>query len=72
MYPQYAVAPPHFSQQVTDFLQHTYPGHWNGKGRPVAWLPQPLNLNPLDFYLWDHMKSLVYKQKMDNRDALLH
>jgi hypothetical protein len=28
-------------------------------------------LNSVDFYLWGHMKILVYQQKVVTRDALL-
>ena len=39
----------------------TYPGLWIGKGGPVAWPPRSPDLTLLDFFLWGHIKSLVYK-----------
>jgi hypothetical protein len=70
MYLQQDGAPPHLSRQVTD-LHDTYSGRWIGRGMSVA-CPSRSHLNPLDFYLWDNMKSLVYEEKTNNRDALLH
>jgi hypothetical protein len=28
------------------------------------------DLNPLDFYLWEHLKSLVYATPVDSEEAL--
>lgn len=52
-------APPHFSRAVHNFLNATYP-RWIGRGGPKAWPPRSPDLNPLDFFLWGYMKSLVY------------
>jgi hypothetical protein len=30
------------------------------------------NLNPLDFYLWEHLRTLVYAAPVDNEEALEH
>ncbi|GFT42509.1 hypothetical protein TNCV_1787591 [Trichonephila clavipes] len=32
-----------------------------GHGGPIAWSPRPLNLNPLGFFFWGHLKSLVHE-----------
>jgi hypothetical protein len=29
-------------------------------------------LNRLDFYLWEHLKTLVYAAPVDNKEALYH
>jgi hypothetical protein len=26
----------------------------------MAWPPRSANLNPLDFFLWGHLKSVIY------------
>ena len=31
-----------------------------GRGEPIPWPPRSPDLNPLDFYLWGHLKALVY------------
>lgn len=55
----------------TIFLHVAYPGFWFGKGGPTAWPPRSPDLNPLDFHLRDHMNCLVYKDNINNRDALV-
>lgn len=58
---QHDGAAPHFSWLVTDFLQDSCSGCWIGRGGPVAWLPRYPDLNPHDFYLWDHIKLWFIK-----------
>jgi hypothetical protein len=70
VYLQHDIAPPHFSRQLADFLHGTYPDRCIGIGVPVAWPPRSPDLNPLDFYIWGHMKPLIY-EKTNNRDALV-
>lgn len=53
-------APPHFSRRVRDFLNATYP-RWIGRGGPTAWPPRSPDLNPLDFFLWGYMHTLIYE-----------
>ena len=49
----------------------TYPGRWIGRGRPVAWPPRSPDLTPLDFFLWGHIKSLVYETPVPGEETLL-
>lgn len=65
-------APPHFSKQVKDFLNETFPGRWIGRGGPQQWPARSPDLTPLDFFLWGHMKALVYKKKSQSKEELLH
>ena len=37
---------------------------------PVEWPPRSCDLTPLDFFLWDHIKSLVYANKPATLDNL--
>jgi hypothetical protein len=53
-------APPHFSIRVREFLDNMYPAWWIGRGGPTAWPPRSPDDNPADFYLWGHLKTLVY------------
>ena len=39
-------------------------------GGAVAWPPRSPDLTPLDYYLWGHMKTLVYETKVESRAAL--
>jgi hypothetical protein len=51
-------APAHFSRAVRDVLSNTCHGRWIGRGGPTAWPPPSPYLNPMDIYLWEHLKSL--------------
>jgi hypothetical protein len=65
-------APAQFSRAVIDVLSNTYHDRWIGIGGPTAWSPPSPDLNPLDFYLWGHLKTLVYAAPVDNEEALRH
>jgi len=55
---------------VRDLLDESFPNLWLGRGGPVAWPQKSRNLTPLEYYLWGHMKTLVYETKVDSREAL--
>jgi hypothetical protein len=57
---------------VTAFLNQHFPDCWIGRGGPVAWPERSPDLSPLDHFLWDHMKSLVYAVKSNSRVELLN
>jgi len=54
-------APPHFTTDVRRFLDRIFPGRWIGRGGPIRWAPRSPDLTPLDFFLWDYLKSIVYQ-----------
>jgi hypothetical protein len=62
----------HFSPAVRDVLSNSYHGRWIGGGGPTAWPPHSPDLNPLNFYLWGHLETLVYSDTADNEEALSH
>jgi hypothetical protein len=64
MYFQHDGAPPHYTWHVRDYLHESFPNRWLGRGGPVAWPPRSPDLTPLDYYLWGHMKMLVYESKV--------
>ena len=70
MYFQHDGAPPHYTWHMTDYLNESFPNRWLGRGGPVTWPPRSPYLTPLDFYLWGHMKALVYESKVDSRAAM--
>ena len=70
MYFQHDGAPPHYTIFVRVLLYELFPNRWLGRGGPVAWPPRSPDLTPLDYYLWGHMKTLVYKTKVESRAAL--
>jgi hypothetical protein len=72
MYFQHDVAPPHYTRQVREYLNESFPNRFVGRGGPIAWPTMLPDLTPLDYYLWGHMKTLVYETKVDSRAALRH
>ena len=63
-------APPHFSIVARQFLNRAYLHRWIGRAGPVPWPPRSPDLNPLDFYLWGHLKSLVYSTPVPDATTL--
>ena len=72
MYYQHDGAPPHFSQVVRQYLDHKFPNRWIGRGGTQNWPPRSPDLNPLDYHVWGYMKAMVYEQKVNTREELVH
>ena len=68
MYYQHDGAPPHFSQVLTQYLDHKFPNRWIGHGGTRNWPPRSLDLNPLDYHVWGYMKAMVYEHKFNTRE----
>ena len=47
----------HFSRIAREFLNNNYTNRWIGRRGPIAWPACSPDLNPLDFYLWGHLKD---------------
>ncbi|GFW86614.1 uncharacterized protein TNCV_4333981 [Trichonephila clavipes] len=71
MWFQHDGAPAHFSADVRSVLDAAYPGRWFGQGGPVNWPARSPDLSCLDFFLWGHIKSLVYASPIDSDEALV-
>jgi hypothetical protein len=65
-------APAYFSRAVRDVLSNVYHDRGIGRGGPAPWPPRSPDLNPMDIYLWGHLKTLVYATPVDNEEALHH
>jgi hypothetical protein len=63
-------APPHFAVDVRAYLDQTFTDRWIGRAGPLVWPPRSPDLNPLDFYLWGHIKTMVYRTKPRSIDEL--
>lgn len=63
-------APAHYRVTVREFLNETIPNRWIGRGGPVPWPARSPDCNPCDFYLWEHVKSLVYDRLIPNINIL--
>jgi hypothetical protein len=59
----------HFCCAARDVLSNTYHDRREGIGGPTAWPPPSPDFNPLDFYLWGHVKTLVYASPFDNEET---
>jgi len=69
MYFQHDGAPPHYTRHVREYLNESFPNRWLGHGGPVAWALRLPDLTPLDYYLWGHMKTLVYETKVESKSS---
>lgn len=63
-------APPHFSLDVRQHLNQVFGNKWIGRGGPIPWPARSPDLNPLDFFVWGYLKSLVYRTPVDNIEDL--
>ena len=63
-------APPRFSRVAGQFLNRHFANKWIGRGGPIAWLARSSDLNPLDFHLWGHLKSIVHATSIENAEIL--
>lgn len=63
-------APPHYALAVRSYLDQVFPNRWIGRRGTVEWAPRSPDLTPLDFFLWGHLKNVVYKCKPDNIQEL--
>jgi len=62
--------PQHFSRIARQNLNDHLPGKWIGSNGPVAWPPRFQDLNPINFYLWGHVKNEVYSTPVISFDEL--
>jgi hypothetical protein len=60
----------HFSHAVRDALNDTYYDYWIGRRGLTSWPPSSPDLNPLNFYQWGHLQTLMYAAPVDNEEAL--
>ena len=63
-------APAHFSLRAQRHLNECFPGRWIGREGPIPWPVCSLDLNPLDFHLWGHLKAQVYTRPVPDLDVL--
>jgi hypothetical protein len=63
-------APPHYAAVVRHYINQVFPNKWIGRRGPVEWPPRSPDLTPLDFFLWGHLKNVVYKVRPANIEDL--
>jgi len=59
-------APPHYALPVRNWLNERFPDRWIGRRGAIEWPPRSPDLTPLDFFLWGHLKTVVYKNQPEN------
>jgi hypothetical protein len=51
--------PAYFRYAVRHVLSDAYLGRWIGRGGHTAWPPHSPELNPMDFYPWEYIRTFV-------------
>lgn len=55
-------APAHYYRPVINYLNSNFPNRWIGRrGNLLEWPPRSPDFTPCDFFLWGHLKEIVYK-----------
>lgn len=67
---QHDGCPAHFYRGVRQWLDTNFPLKWIGRGGPIPWPARSPDLTPCDFYIWGHMKELVYKTPVTSVEDL--
>jgi hypothetical protein len=71
MWFQHDGAPAHFRHEVRELLNLTYGEQWIGRGGPIRWPARSPDLTSLDFFLWGHLKNLVYETPVASPENLI-
>ncbi|KAJ4448558.1 hypothetical protein ANN_10576 [Periplaneta americana] len=58
------------SQSTLAHGNDMYEMNSRGRGGPIAWPPRSPDFNPFDFYLWGHLKSLLYSSPVPDMESL--
>jgi len=60
-YFQHDGAPSHYALAVREWLEYHFPEKWIGRRGTIEWPARSPDLTSLDFFLWGHLKSVIYK-----------
>ncbi|XP_025194313.1 uncharacterized protein LOC112593936 [Melanaphis sacchari] len=63
-------APAHNAIIVREYLNQTFGHKWMGTYGPVQWPPRSPDITPLDYFLWGHLKTVVYANPPINLEDL--
>jgi hypothetical protein len=63
-------ATPHFLHNTRQHLNQTFGEQWIGRRATVKWPARSPHLNPLDFWLWGHLKAAVYSAPINDLEVL--
>ena len=48
------------------YLNEQFPNRWIGKDGNRPWAARSPDLTPLDFFVWGHIKSIIYATRISN------
>jgi hypothetical protein len=65
-------APPYYTNPVKTFLDQQFPGKWIGRGGPITWPCRSPDFTTVHFFLWGHIKDVVYQMNVQDVDELHH
>jgi Helix-turn-helix domain (DUF4817) len=71
MWLQHDGAPPHYSRIVRTHLNRNFVDRWIGRGGPVGWPPRSPDLTKLDFFLWGHVRNMVYEEPPTTKENMM-
>jgi hypothetical protein len=63
-------APAHSARGVKNWLDANLENRWIGRNGPVLWPARAPELNPCDFFLWGHLKQIVYETPVNTVEEL--
>jgi hypothetical protein len=63
-------APAHSARGVKNWLDANLENRWIGRNGPVLWPARSPELNPCDFFLWGHLKQIVYETPVNTVEEL--
>lgn len=63
-------APPHYGRYVREYLDIVFPNRWIGRRGAIEWPARSPDLSPLDYFVWGHIKAVVYKNKPESIEDL--
>jgi len=59
-------APAHNANVVKNYLNEHFENRWIGTNGIIKWPPRSPDLTPLDYFLWGHLKTVVYANPPTN------
>lgn len=71
MFYQHDGASARFSVSARRILNEKFPNSWIGRRGPMNWPARSPDLNPMDFFVWGHMKEFIYRESIDSDIELL-
>lgn len=63
-------APAHFSRVARRHLNRVFRGRWIGRSGPISWPPRSPDLNPMDYFVWGHIKNMVHFNETISEDDM--